>query len=87
MYNTMSGGNVADKLGLGSEVRELKFGSSFTSGGRGQQQGSFHSVRYVISIDRFDEFVSLEKGSHAHFLYFTGMILNQLVWIHQRWLL
>ncbi|CAL8095968.1 unnamed protein product [Orchesella dallaii] len=46
MYNTMSGVNVADKLGLDSEVRELKFGSSFTSGGRNQQQGSFHSVRY-----------------------------------------
>ncbi|ODN05918.1 Ell-associated factor Eaf [Orchesella cincta] len=46
MYNTMNGVNVADKLKLDPEVRELKFGSSFTSGGRNQQQGSFHSVRY-----------------------------------------
>lgn len=45
MYNTMNGSNVADKLGLGPETRELKLGSSFTSGGRGQQGGSFHSVR------------------------------------------
>lgn len=31
-----------ERLGLGTEVRELKFGSSFKNGGRGS---SFHTIR------------------------------------------
>jgi ELL-associated factor len=37
----VNGDNMADKLGLGPEVRELKLGPSFTSS-RGE---SFHTLR------------------------------------------
>jgi len=63
----MSGVNVADKLGLDSEVRELKFGSSFTSGGRNQQQGSFHSVRYDFTPASVDtsKMATLDVGPNG----------------------
>lgn len=41
---------VSDKLGLGPEVRELKFGDSFANG-RGT---GFHTVRYVNIIVNID---------------------------------
>jgi hypothetical protein len=47
MYNAVNGKGLtvsADNLGLDSEVRELKFGSSFNQGSKGQQ-GSFHTIR------------------------------------------
>lgn len=44
MFNNTNGATFAEKLGLDSEVRELKFGSSFTPGNRGQS-GGFHSIK------------------------------------------
>jgi ELL-associated factor len=37
------GGTASEKLGLSNDVRELKFGPSFSGNGKG---GSFHTVRY-----------------------------------------
>ena len=41
-HNGMNGENMADKLGIGPEVRELKLGPSFTSSRGGE---SFHTLR------------------------------------------
>jgi len=47
MFNAVNGNGatVTEKLGLDSEVRELKFGSSFNQGSKGQPQGGFHTIR------------------------------------------
>ncbi|PSN43936.1 hypothetical protein C0J52_03776 [Blattella germanica] len=60
--NGVNGDNMADKLGLGPEVRELKLGPSFTSN-RGE---SFHTLRYDFKPASVDDskIATVDVGSN-----------------------
>jgi len=57
----MNGGTAMEKLGLGPEVRELKFGQSFAGKG-----GSFHTVRYDFKPASVDstKMATLDVGTN-----------------------
>ncbi|KAJ9598452.1 hypothetical protein L9F63_010848 [Diploptera punctata] len=62
-HNVTNGENMADKLGLGSEIRELKLGPSFTNSRGGD---SFHTLRYDFkpaSVD-VNKIATVDVGSN-----------------------
>jgi len=66
MFNNM-GTSITEKLGLDSEVKELKFGSSFSQGSHRRQQGNFHSIKYDFKPASVDtsKMATLEVGNSS----------------------
>lgn len=62
-HNGMNGENMANKLGIGPEVRELKLGPSFTNSRGGE---SFHTLRYDFKPASVDvsKIATVDVGSN-----------------------